>query len=464
MQNKISDTQSYQTPLKDRYAGEEILKLFSPQFKYSCWRRLWVALAEAQKELGLPITKEQITELKQHIDDIDFDLAANYEKELNHDVMAHIRAYADLCPKAGSIIHLGATSCYVTDNTDTIQMYEGLEILLKKLAIVIRQLADFAKRHSALPCLGFTHFQPAQLTTVGKRACLWLQDFVMDQQEITYRKMNLKFLGVKGTTGTQASFLSLFQGDHEKVKRLDRLVAEKLGFTNLFLVTGQTYTRKQDTQISQTLAGLACSAHKFATDLRLLAGLKEMEEPFTKNQVGSSAMPYKRNPVLAERICSLSRLVIAFAQNPEYTHATQWLERSLDDSANRRISLSETFLATDAILNLLIKVTKGLVIYPHVIKKHIDDELPFMAMENILMECVKKGGNRQELHEKIRVHSQAAGEKVKEEGADNDLLKRIQSDPQFNLTKKELENILNISDFVGRAPEQVLEFLKTLEI
>ncbi|MFQ5730031.1 MAG: lyase family protein, partial [Waddliaceae bacterium] len=339
MQNQITDQntyKSYQTPLKERYASEEISHLFSPYYKHSTWRRLWVVLAEAQKQLGLDISKEQITELKEHLEDIDFDAVDRYEKELNHDVMAHIHAFGDCCPKARSIIHLGATSCYVTDNTDTIQVREGLQILQQKLKQVISQLAAFAKQYANLPCLGFTHFQPAQLTTVGKRACLWIQDFVLDQEDICYRQNNLKFLGVKGTTGTQASFLSLFRKDHEKVKQLDQLVAKLMGFNRLFLITGQTYTRKQDTQVLQSLAGLASSAHKFATDLRLLAGRKEIEEPFNKKQVGSSAMAYKRNPMLAERICSLSRLIIALAQNPEYTHATQWLERSLDDSANRR--------------------------------------------------------------------------------------------------------------------------------
>ncbi|NGX42095.1 MAG: Adenylosuccinate lyase [Chlamydiae bacterium] len=464
MQSKFMSSNAdkmYKTPLSERYASQEMLYLFSPYYKYSTWRKLWIALAEAQKHLGLEITEEQIAELKEHVEEIDFESVEKYEKELQHDVMAHIHAYGDLCPKARSILHLGATSCFVTDNTDTIQMQEGLLIIQKKVKGVIRQLADFAKQYADHPCLGYTHFQPAQLTTVGKRACLWIQDLIMDLEEICYRRDRLKFLGVKGATGTQASFLSLFDNDREKVKQLDLLVAKIMGFPKIFKISGQTYSRKQDTQVVNALAGISSSAHKFATDIRLLAGLKEIEEPFGAKQVGSSAMPYKRNPMLSERICSLSRFVIALAQNPEYTHATQWLERSLDDSANRRLCLSETFLATDAVLNLMLQVTKGLVVNSKVIQNRVMEELPFMATENILMECVRKGGDRQALHEKLRVHSQAAGEKVKSEGVQNDLLQRISSDSSFSISEKELEKILNTQDFIGRAPEQVTEFLST---
>lgn len=449
----------YQSPLADRYASVAMTYLFSSQFKFSTWRRLWVALAQAQSSLGLPITSEQIHELSSHIEDIDFDKAAEYEKKLHHDVMAHIHAYGEQCPLAKPILHLGATSCYVTDNTDIIQMRHGLEILLQKLAMVLRHLATFAEKYKDLPCLGFTHFQPAQLTTVGKRACLWAQDFLIDLSEMEVRHERLRFLGIKGTTGTQASFLTLFNNDPDKVQTLDHLVASKMGFSHLFSISGQTYTRKQDTQVLNALAGIAVSAHKFATDLRLLAHLKEIEEPFAKEQVGSSAMPYKRNPILAERVCSLSRFLISLAQNPLYTAATQWLERSLDDSANRRLSISEAFLTCDAILEILLKITSGLVVYPKMIARHVTEELPFMATENILMVCVKKGGDRQVLHEKIRKHSQAAGNRVKQEGLPNDLLERIVNDATFKLTPSELERILNIKDFIGLAPQQVEEFL-----
>jgi adenylosuccinate lyase len=451
--------ESYQSPLSSRYASPEMLKLFSSQFKYTTWRRLWLSLAEAEAELGLPITKEQLAEMAAHVNDIDFFKVAIYEKETNHDVMAHIKAFAEACPKAKSIIHLGATSCYVTDNTDLIQMRTGLEILLSKLTQVIRQLSTFSKKYAQFPCLGYTHFQPAQLTTIGKRGALWTQEFLIDLLELESRIENIRFLGVKGATGTQASFLALFKNDKEKVKKLDHLVAKKMGFSKLFIISGQTYTRKQDAMIFNTLSGIATSAHKFATDIRLLAGLKEMEEPFTENQVGSTAMPYKRNPILAERICALSRFLISLSENPLYTAATQWLERSLDDSANRRLSLSEGFLTCDAILDLMIQITKDLVIYPKMIEKRINEELPFLSLETILMECVKKGGDRQDLHERIRQHSQAAAAQIKLEGKGNDLLERIQNDSLIGLSVKEIQKLLNVSNFIGRATEQVDEFI-----
>ena len=404
--------ETYQSPLTGRYASPEMQRLFSAQFKHSTWRRLWVALAEAQQALGLPISTLQIQELASRIDSIDFEAAAHYERQLKHDVMAHIHAYADQCPSARSIIHLGATSCYVTDNTDLIQIRKGMHILQTKLRQVISQLADFAKRYAHLPCLGYTHFQPAQLTTVGKRACLWTQDLLMDMQELTHKIAQLRFLGVKGTTGTQASFLALFNQDHSKVAQLDKLVADKMGFSNLFLISGQTYTRKQDMAVLDALAGVGASSHKLCTDLRLLAHLGEIEEPFGKTQVGSSAMPYKRNPILSERICSLARFLISLSENPAYTAATQWLERSLDDSANRRICIPEAFLTCDAILMLLLEITENLQVYPKVISNHVQNELPFLATENILMAAVKKGGDRQALHEKLRQLSRGCSPKV----------------------------------------------------
>lgn len=447
----MTDRELYQSPLSSRYASTEMLKVFSSQYKYSTWRRLWLTLAEAQKCLGLPISEEQIQELAAHVDTVNFAEAENYEKKLQHDVMAHIHAYGDQCPLARAIIHLGATSCYVTDNTDLIQMRAAMQILSDKLRRVISQLADFARTHAALPCLAYTHFQPAQLTTVGKRACLWIQEFLMDFYEIEQRLKNIRFLGTKGTTGTQASFLALFEGNHEKVKELDRLVAEKMGFTSLFLISGQTYDRKQDTFILNALAGLGSSAHKFATDLRLLAHLKEIEEPFTKNQVGSSAMPYKRNPILSERLCGLGRYLISLSGNPAYTASVQWLERSLDDSSNRRLCIPEAFLTADAIVEILAPLTQNLVVYPQVIANHVAEELPFMAFENILMACVKKGGDRQNLHEKLRLYSL--------EAVKTDLLQKIARDPAFNLSKEELKKLTDISQFIGRAPEQVQEFL-----
>lgn len=453
----MNDT--YVSPLNSRYASKEMLFLFSPQYKHTLWRRLWIALAEAEQELGIAITDTQIAEMKQHCETIDFDAVADYEKDLRHDVMAHIHAYGDQCPHARPIIHLGATSCYVTDNGDALQMREGLDIIKEKLTVAISQLSAFAKEYAELPCLGFTHFQPAQLTTVGKRACLWIQELLMDLDEIETRENKMRFLGVKGTTGTQASFLALFNGDHGKVEALDRRVAEMFNFANCFLISGQTYTRKQDAFILNALAGIAVSTHKFATDIRLLANLKEIEEPFEDKQIGSSAMPYKRNPMLCERICALSRFVISLSENLAYTAATQWLERTLDDSANRRLAISEAFLAVDAILNLMIRVTRKLVVYPNVIAKRIDAELPFMATENILMACVQKGGDRQDLHERIRQHSHAAAAEVKEKGSDNDLLQRIKGDSAFNLNASELDDILDVRQFIGRAPQQVDVFL-----
>lgn len=464
MQNEVADlpTSRYQSPLTSRYASEEMSRLFSPQFKHSTWRKLWVALAESEKELGLDITQQQIDELASHIEDIDFDQAGSYESQLHHDVMAHIHAYGDQCPNARPIIHLGATSCFVTDNTDVIQMKKGLSLLISRLTQVIANLAEFALHNKDIACLGFTHFQPAQLTTVGKRASLWIQDLCLDFDELISRKSRLRFLGVKGTTGTQASFLSLFNGDHAKVKQLDELVAARMGFERLFPVTGQTYTRKQDSQILYALSDMGASCHKFATDLRLLAGLKEIEEPFESKQVGSSAMPYKRNPMLSERICSLSRFLISLAQNGPYTHATQWLERTLDDSANRRLTLSESFLTADALLMLMERVTKGLVVNRAVIDKRVSEELPFMATENILMQAVKKGGDRQTLHEKIRVHSQEASRNVKQRGESNDLIERIAEDESFGLTTEEISETIDVKKFIGRSPEQVEEFITAL--
>jgi adenylosuccinate lyase len=449
----------YQSPLVTRYASAEMSHLFSPQFKFSTWRKLWVALAEAEAELGLPITLDQIHEMRLHIEDINFISANHYEEQINHDVMAHIHAYGDQCPLARPIIHWGATSCYVTDNTDLIQMREGLTFLIQQLEKVIRQLAAFAQKYSNQACLGYTHFQPAQLTTLGKRACLWIQDLVLDLQELRYRKAHLRFLGAKGATGTQASFLALFHGDHEKVKQLDQKIAAKMGFDNLFVISGQTYTRKQDIFVLQALAGVGASAHKMATDLRLLAHLKEVEEPFSAKQVGSSAMPYKRNPILSERICGLARFLMALSENPLYTASTQWLERSLDDSSNRRMSIPEAFLCCDAVLETLQHLTGHLVVYPGVIDRHIQEELPFIATENILMAGVRKGMDRQSLHEKIRNHSQGASYRVKVQGDHNDLLERIADDWTIPLSKEELEDILNVHAFTGRAEEQVREFL-----
>ncbi len=451
----MSDT--YDNPLIARYASREMSALWSPQRKFSTWRRLWVALAEAEAELGLPISPAQIAELKAHVDDIDFSAARAHEKRLRHDVMAHVHTYGDVCPTARPIIHLGATSCYVTDNTDLILMREGLELVRNRVVAVIDRLATFAQKQRALPCLGFTHLQPAQPTTVGKRACLWAYDLVQDLADIEYRLSALKARGVKGTTGTQASFLELFHGDHALVRKLDKLVSAKMGFAETYAVTGQTYSRKVDAQIVDVLSGVAQSAHKTATDLRLLQSRKEVEEPFEAEQIGSSAMAYKRNPMRSERICALARFVMSLQSSAAATLATQWLERTLDDSANRRLVLPQAFLAVDAILLLYQNVTSGLVVYPKVIAKHLQEELPFMATENIMMAAVAAGGDRQDLHERIRRHSQAAGAVVKEQGKPNDLLERLAGDEAF--AKVDLHAALDASQFVGRAPEQVDEFI-----
>ncbi len=452
-------TNRYESPLSSRYASDEMQYIFSPDKKFSTWRRLWVALARAEMELGLPVTQEQVAELEAHITDIDYDKAAQWEKKLRHDVMAHVHTYGELCPKAMPIIHLGATSCYVGDNTDVILMREGLELVRDKIVRVLAHLADFADKYKALPTLGFTHFQAAQLVTVGKRATLWMNELLMDLHELEYRISTLALLGSKGTTGTQASFLELFEGDHEKVRLLEEKIAKEMGFTAVVPVSGQTYSRKLDYNVVSTLAGVAQSASKFATDLRLLCHLKEVEEPFEKNQIGSSAMPYKRNPMRCERICSLARYVIVDVGNPAVTTATQWFERTLDDSANKRLSVPEAFLAVDAILNIWANVASGLVVHPKVIEKHVLEELPFMASENIMMDAVKRGGDRQELHERIRVLSQEAGYNVKELGLSNNLIDLMAADPAFGMTREELSAHLNPAAYIGRCPEQVEEFL-----
>ena len=453
-------TNRYESPLSSRYASDEMQYIFSPDKKFSTWRRLWVALARAEMELGLPVTQEQVDELEAHITDIDYDKAAQWEKKLRHDVMAHVHTYGELCPKAMPIIHLGATSCYVGDNTDVILMREGLELVRDKLVRVLAHLRGFADKYKALPTLGFTHFQAAQLVTVGKRATLWMNELLMDLEEVNHRISMLALLGSKGTTGTQASFLELFEGDHEKVKCLEEKIAKEMGFTAVVPVSGQTYSRKLDYNVVSTLAGVAQSASKFATDLRLLCHLKEVEEPFEKNQIGSSAMPYKRNPMRCERICSLARYVIVDVGNPAVTTATQWFERTLDDSANKRLSVPEAFLATDAILNIWANVASGLVVHPKVIEKHVLEELPFMASENIMMDAVKRGGDRQALHERIRVLSQEAGCNVKELGLPNNLIDLMAADPVFGMTKEELCVHLDPSAYIGRCPEQVDEFLR----
>lgn len=450
----------YENPLSERYASREMLELFSPMKKFSTWRKLWIALAESQKELGLNITDEQIQEMKDNIYNIDFEYAAEMERKFRHDVMAHVHTFGKICPKAMPIIHLGATSAFVGDNTDLIIMKEALELVLKKLVNVMNNLKNFALKYKDVPTLGFTHFQAAQLTTVGKRGCLWLQDFLLDFEEIEFFKNSLRFRGVKGTTGTQASFLSLFEGDHSKVQMLDQMVSEKMGFDKVLKITGQTYTRKQDTRVLKALGAVAESAHKMATDLRLLQNLKEVEEPFEKNQIGSSAMAYKRNPMRSERICSLSRHVMTLTINPYLTHATQWFERTLDDSANRRISIPEAFLSIDAILELLYNVTNGLVVYENMILRHIHEELPFMATENIIMASVKKGGDRQDLHEIIRQHSMEAGKTVKIDGKPNDLIERLINDERIPLSRDEILQMLEPKYFIGRAPEQVTDFIK----
>ncbi len=447
----------YDNPLISRYASAEMSALWSPQRKFSTWRRLWVALAEAEAELGLPISQRQIEQLKAHLDDIDFEAAGAYERKLRHDVMAHVHAYGDVCPDARPIIHLGATSCYVTDNTDLLLMREGLQRIAVRVAAVIQALAAFAAKHRDRPCLAFTHLQPAQPTTVGKRACLWAHDLAMDLDEIEHRIGRIKALGNKGTTGTQASFLELFQGDHAKVRKLEELICRKIAFDSSYAVSGQTYSRKIDAQVLGVLSGVAQSAHKMATDLRLLAHRKEVEEPFEKDQIGSSAMAYKRNPMRCERICSLARFVVSLESSAAQTASVQWLERTLDDSANRRLTLPQAFLAADAVLILCQNVASGLVVYPKVIAAHLAAELPFMATENILMAAVAAGGDRQDLHERIRRHSQAAAAVVKEQGGQNDLIERLAADPAF--AKVDLATALEPRQFVGRAPQQVDEFL-----
>jgi adenylosuccinate lyase len=450
----------YDNPLVGRYASAEMSRLFSPQKKFSTWRKLWIALAEGERELGLAISERQIEELKSHVEDIDFAAAEAYERKLRHDVMAHVRAYADACPTAGPIIHLGATSCYVTDNADLLILREAMRMVSDRLAQVIVTLADFAARYRALPCLGFTHLQPAQPVTVGKRACLWAYDLALDLTEIEHRLNELKARGVKGATGTQASFLALFHGDHEKVRRLEQLVAGKIGFAGCYAVTGQTYSRKIDAQVLDALSGIAQSAHKAATDLRLLASRKEIEEPFEDEQIGSSAMAYKRNPMRSERICSLARFVFGLQQCATATPAVQWMERTLDDSASRRLVLPQAFLAIDAVLILYQNIAAGLVVYPQVIARRLQEELPFMATENILMSAVERGADRQELHERIRRHSIAAAARIKEQGADNDLIERLQGDPAF--ARVDWKTVCDPAQFVGRAPEQVDEFLEAV--
>ncbi|OPJ57159.1 adenylosuccinate lyase [Alkalithermobacter paradoxus] len=453
-------TSSYQNPLIERYSSKEMSSLFSDETKFRTWRKLWVALAEAQMELGLNITQDQINEMKHNIDFINFEDAKRFEKETRHDVMSHVKAYGVLCPKAKGIIHLGATSAFVGDNTDIILMKKGMDIIIKKLVNLINNLKEFAIKYKDTPTLGFTHFQAAQLTTVGKRACLWIQDLLLDFYDLEYRMNNLKLRGVKGTTGTQASFLSLFDGDHEKVKKLEAKVCEKMGFKESYFVTGQTYSRKVDYQVLSTLSSIAQSMNKITNDIRLLQSLKEIEEPFESNQIGSSAMAYKRNPMRCERISSLSKYLISNTLNPALVFSTQWLERTLDDSANRRISIPQAFLAVDAILEIGINVTDGLVVYEKIINKHIEEELPFMATETILMEAVKRGGDRQELHEKIRQYSMEAAREVKQEGKNNNLMEYIEKDEAFMLSKEDIDAIMDPKNFIGRASEQVVEFIE----
>ncbi len=455
-------TDRYNSPLSERYASKEMQFIFSPDMKFRTWRRLWIALAETEKELGLDITQEQIDELKAHKDDINYDVAKAREKEVRHDVMSHVYAYGVQCPKAKGIIHLGATSCYVGDNTDIIIMSEALKLVRKKLINVIAELAKFADKYKNQPTLAFTHFQPAQPTTVGKRATLWTQEFLMDLEDLDYVLGSLKLLGSKGTTGTQASFQELFDGDQEKIDKIDPMIAEKMGFKECYAVSGQTYSRKVDTRVANILAGIAASAHKMSNDIRLLQHLKEVEEPFEKSQIGSSAMAYKRNPMRSERIASLADYVMVDALNPAIVSATQWFERTLDDSANKRLSIPEGFLAIDGILDLCLNVVDGLVVYDKVIYKHMMSELPFMATENIMMDAVKAGGDRQELHEKIRVLSMEAGKNVKQEGKENNLLELIAADPAFNMTLEELQNNMDPAKYVGRAPIQVEAFLKNV--
>ena len=457
---------TYESPLASRYASKEMLYIFSPDKKFSTWRRLWIALARAEMELGLTnedgtptITQDMIDEMEAHVTDIDYEMAAQEEKKLRHDVMAHVHTFGHQCPKAAGIIHLGATSCYVGDNTDVIQMREGLELVRNKLVQVLNALGKFAARYKALPTLGFTHFQAAQMVTVGKRATLWMNELLMDLEEVEYRIDNLKLLGSKGTTGTQASFMELFDGDTDKIKALEQKIADEMGFKAVVPVSGQTYSRKVDAAVLATLSGIAQSASKFATDVRLLCHMKEIEEPFEKNQIGSSAMPYKRNPMRSERICSLARYVIADAANPAITTATQWFERTLDDSANKRISVPEAFLSIDAILNIYLNVASGLIVHEKVIAKHIQEELPFMASENIMMDAVRRGGDRQVLHEEIRKMSIEAGRVVKEEGGQNNLLEQIAQNPMFGMSLEEISAHMDPSLYIGRCPQQVDEFL-----
>jgi adenylosuccinate lyase len=451
----------YSNPLITRYASEEMSRIFSDTTKYTTWRKLWYELAKAQKTLGLTISNEQLQEMETHIHDLNIEKAEEYEKQMKHDVMAHIHAYGEQCPSAKSIIHLGATSAYVNDNTDLIQMRDGLINLKNKVVNVIRNLKLFAIDYKSFPTLGFTHFQPAQLTTIGKRASLWLQDFVIDYHDITYVLSSLRFRGVKGTTGTQASFLSLFDGNHDKVKKLDDMVSKAFGFSGSFIVTGQTYTRKQDVRIASCMSGVCQSATKMSNDFRLLAHLKEIEEPFGSSQVGSSAMPYKRNPIFSERMASLARFVMSLESSPVITQSSQWFERTLDDSANKRLSLPQMFLGTDAVLRILLFVTSGIVVYPQVIRKHIDEELPFIASENILMQGVKRGGDRQVLHEELRRLSQEVGMQIKCDGARNDLIEKIKESKLFNLTDHDIAHIIDPQHYIGRAPQQVEDFIAT---
>lgn len=449
----------YTTPLVERFATKDMIHVWSPQKKFSTWRRCWIALAEAEQELGLPISDEQIAEMKAHVDDIDFEKARNYERQTRHDVMAHIHAFGELAPKALPIIHLGATSCFVGDNTDLIQIREALELVLQKAVAVLGRLRAFALQWKDLPTLGYTHYQPAQVVTVGKRACLWAQDLAMDVEDLEAQLARLRGRGVKGTTGTQASFMALFDGDADKVRLLDQKVCERLGFPSAYGVTGQTYPRKVDTHVLRVLAAIGESAHKWATDMRLLQNLKEIEEPFETTQVGSSAMAYKRNPMRCERVCALARFVMVSPLHGSFTTAVQWFERTLDDSAIRRLSLPEAFLAVDGILNLYLNVMENPAVYPKVIEKHLWAELPFMATENIIMAGVRRGGSRQELHEVIRTHSMAAAAQVKEHGLDNDLLERLAGDPAVGMTAEEIRTVLDLKQFVGRAPQQVEEFI-----
>ena len=455
-------TDRYVSPLSERYASKEMQYIFSPDMKFRTWRRLWIALAETEKELGLNITQEQIDELKAHAEDINYDVAKERERQVRHDVMSHVYAYGVQCPKAKGIIHLGATSCYVGDNTDIIVMTEALKLVKKKLVNVIAELSAFADKYKDQPTLAFTHFQPAQPTTVGKRATLWTQEFLLDLEDLEYVLGTMKLLGSKGTTGTQASFLELFDGDQETIDKIDPMIAEKMGFKECYPVSGQTYSRKVDTRVANILAGIAASAHKMSNDIRLLQHLKEVEEPFEKSQIGSSAMAYKRNPMRSERIASLSRYVMVDALNPAITSATQWFERTLDDSANKRLSIPEGFLAIDGILDLCLNVVDGLVVYPKVIEKHMMAELPFMATENIMMDAVKAGGDRQELHERIRELSMEAGKTVKVEGKDNNLLEMIAADPAFNLSLEDLQRSMDTKKYIGRAKEKTERFVNTV--